>query len=161
MLHKQVFVYSRYEPADGYYCYRAVPEIDVESWAHLFNMYWRDAENVYHIRNTADGEQIALLNGANPETFSPADSLGFIAKDEDQVWVAGTELRGVNASEVICTGDYTWDRKMVYFLADRVEGADAESFQVLGDGIARDAFRLYQHGSPVESDPRPLAFRFP
>lgn len=161
MLHNQVFVYSRYEPADGYYCFREVPEIDVDSWSHLFNMYWRDAENVYHIRNTSDGEEIALLNGANPETFSPADSLGFIAKDEDQVWVAGEELRGVNASEIVCNGDYTWDRKMVYFLADRVEGADAESFQVLGEGIARDAFRHYQHGSPVESDPRPLAFRFP
>jgi hypothetical protein len=161
VLHQQVFVYSRYEPADGYFCYRAVPEIDVDSWSHLFNMYWRDAENVYHIRTTSEGEQIALLQGANPDNFFPADTLGFIAKDEDQVWVSGAELKGVNASEVMCTGDYTWDHKMVYFLADRVEGADAESFQVLGQGIARDAFRMYQHGTPVNHDPRPMAFRFP
>lgn len=149
ILHKKVFVYTEYEPADGYFCFKEVPEIDVASWSHLFNMYWRDAENVFHIQYSIEGETITKLAGANPDGFMPADSSGFSARDENQVWVGGRELKGVNPGEMVCVEDYFWDKKMVYYITDRVEGADAESFQVLGDGYARDAFRTYLNGNPV------------
>lgn len=158
-LHQKVFIHTSLEPKEGYYCFRNVPEIDVDSWEYLFFMYHRDKRHIYFERITSEGKFIRLLEGANPNTFTAVDSLGWEAYDDDQYWIAEDELEGLDPNNLTRIDDYYLDDDQVFYGRNEIEGVDMRTFEILDteQNYSRDARYVYW-GSEILESADPISF---
>jgi len=96
--------------------------------------YVGDGTSVYY-----DG---AELKGVDFESWKKA--VGGFSLDKNTVYFGSKKLSSVKlGSWKVIEGVYSSDEKHVYYMNLKVKGADPSTFEVIGDGLARDAFNEY------------------
>lgn len=99
-----------------------------------------------------DGNRVVGADGA---TVSPCEDIGTSQfwKDARRVYAGAQVLKGVDPQrfKVYPRSAYARHGGDVYCGKKRVSGADADSFEVIDFGYARDAYRHYRYGVPEDN----------
>lgn len=144
--------------------YSALDDADASTFRALGNKFGTDARHVFF-----DG---AIVDGADPETFvvlTTGEASGW-ARDRGHIWYRRYEhhdysdgeslamFEGVDPSELVpLDGVYARAGEVLLRGLDRVEGVDAASFRVLGEGWYADRAAVWLEDRRVAgADPTTL-----
>ncbi len=105
--------------------------------------YFRDKNHVYISSYMC---RASLIEGADPETFHVVDASEGIGHDgKTYYWYDQTLPYDYNKAEKY-NDYYLREGKDVYFITEKVEGADADSFSIIWQNIGRDKDSLFFRG---------------
>jgi hypothetical protein len=134
-----------------YWRSQKIKNADPTSFRHISGIFWRDAQRVF--------SEFREIPGADPDTFQPL-SISPWAKDKKDAY-RGNEPMHVADIGTFAPIDFTWakDAKAYYArfgfsMKEKKVPCDYGSFVVLNSGYAKDRYRAYWQGWPIEgSDP--------
>ena len=162
---RKVFVYTSIPEVHGgkekgYYCYRRVPEIDLETYHNVGYEYYADKARVYYQKSTTEGMHIWVLEGADPNTFQIMnDSLPWLARDEDQFFDGGYELEGMDPDNMEFIGSFILDSDQVFYGRSEIDDVHRESFEIFREpdtgelsGYSRDHNHLYDQTNTLSAE---------
>ena len=104
-----------------YYGGKIIPNTDIQSFVAFPSYYSKDKNHVYY----NFGDYFAVMQNADPDSFTPLSNFVFIAKDFRKVYVFEKSLNYVDGLTFQSIGDsYAKDKKHVYFIQPIDEGED-------------------------------------
>ena len=126
-----------------YYNQRLIERADPKTFQVLREHYAKDKQHVFHREHTVEG--------ADPKTFRLLKE-GY-ARDDVHLFVRTRLLSKYPGSFQILDDQpfmlYVTDGHNIFISGIKVEGADAASFEILGDGYARDKHNAYYKRSII------------
>lgn len=111
--------------------------------------YFRDKNRVYV---TSYMCRASVIEGANPETFKIIDIQDGITYDEKQYYWYDTVLPYDYSKAERYNEYYLRYGDKVFFITEEVDGADADSFSIIWQNLARDNNNLFFKGKQEEAD---------
>jgi hypothetical protein len=151
---------------------------DPRTFEYIERCFFRDKESVYyaHYRlEKLDPETTRILNGMyigdndmlyscdfhnvkRPFPVEPKANMekiqvhGEWAYDDKTMYYAGEPIEGVNCNSIAFFDEYGFfkDDKAVYYQGSRLDDADPNSFQPIGNGYGKDEKRVYFFSERIE-----------
>lgn len=132
---------------------KSFEDVDAGTFEVLPADYSKDKNNVYSPENG----WIQRINGANPKTIKVLNQ--FYLKDDKNVFFNDKKILGVDANSFIALdkeNGYAKDKNTVYYFGQKVEGANAKTFEVISDGeYSKDDKNVYASGEIIKgADPK-------
>ncbi len=131
---------------------KSFEDVDAGTFEVLPTDYSKDKNNVYSPENG----WIQRINGANPKTIKVLNQ--FYLKDDKNVFFNDEKILDADANSFIALdkeNGYAKDKNSVYYFGQKVEGANAKTFEVISDGeYSKDDKNVYASGEIIKgADP--------
>ena len=144
----------------AYYHNRPMRYADVHTFTILGHGYAKDRFNVY-----LNGQILAYVDPAffrlkaSGHQLSPGDELiqkePYVTTDyfktSTGVFFRGRKIKSADADSFQDLGDgYARDTFRAFFMGEQMTGVNSDALQTLGQGYAKDTFRVYYFGHRIE-----------
>lgn len=131
----------------AFYCESPLPKSDPKSFELIDKWTAVDDQHVYMQRE--------LIQGADSKTYAVDSSNPYNGRDASKIFVHGNCVEGADLETFSEIGTlYYRDKNTIYYSHKPIPGVDADSFEMIQGhiGAARDRYRKYQDGKPLEGD---------